>query len=178
MTDPAPSPTAILPGLSLLPGLRASLPPPEFRARLRSLLLDHPDLPLHQVAAALGVTRQRVSQMAGPLSRHDCAHPPSPRPAPEREKAQRGLTDLVERVRAGESAAAAAASLGISLSAASALGFRVREVRPAHGTREREAGGEWDGGRGCGCWRCRRAARAGRAGRAEQAGRDAKEPVK
>ena len=66
------------------------------------------------------------------------------------------MAALVRRVKRGEPAEQAAAALGISLSQAMKLGFRVKHARPAHGTVERAAAG-------CTCRRCRRAAGAVRA---------------
>ena len=136
---------------------RHDLPGPEFRARLREAMLATPQITLSQVAAQLGVTRQAVNQLVGKLDRPSCASPN--RPAPKLEQARRRLEELVERVRAGESADHAAADLGISLAQAMRLGFRSKAVRPAHGTQARLA-------HGCDCWRCRRAA-----GRARPRGR-------
>jgi hypothetical protein len=128
---------------------RVDLPPEEFRLRLRSHLQDHPGLTLAQVGQAIGVTRQRVGLMAGRLDRPNCCQ--ADRPAPKREQAARHLMELRARVAAGESAGSAAKALGISLSAASSLGFRVKAVKPPHGHEARA----W---LGCGCWLCRRAA--------------------
>jgi ParB-like chromosome segregation protein Spo0J len=127
---------------------RVDLPPAEFRLRLRRHLLDYPGLTLAQVAKTLGVTRQRVGALTGPLGRPTCAEP-GPRPAPQRDLARAALPRLRAMVRAGEPAELAAASLGVSLGQAMRLGFKVRDVRPPHGK----------GRVGCGCWRCRRAGR-------------------
>jgi predicted XRE-type DNA-binding protein len=129
---------------------RAALPPEEFRQRLRQHLLDHPDLTLRDVAQELGVTRQRVGLMVGKLDRPTCAEV-GPRPAPKREAASKRMAELQTRVARGESAERAAASLGISLAAATKLGFSAKAVRPPHGTQARVEAG-------CPCWRCRRAA--------------------
>jgi hypothetical protein len=129
---------------------RAALPPEEFRQRLRQHLLDHPDLTLRDVARELGVTRQRAGALVGRLDRPTCAQP-GPRPAPKREQAARGLAELAERVRVGDSAEQAARELDLSLPAAMKLGFRTKAVRPPHGTQARVEAG-------CPCWRCRRAA--------------------
>jgi hypothetical protein len=61
------------------------------------------------------------------------------------------MVDLRARVAAGESAESAAQVLKISLPMAMQLGFRAKDVRPAHGTKAR-----WQ--MGCNCWRCRRVA--------------------
>lgn len=135
--------------------VRDALPPANFRSRLRKYLIDHPNLTLNQVASIIGVSRQRVSFLVGPLGRPNCARP-GPRQAPKLEQAQRQLKQLEARVRSGESASAAVAELGISLSQAARAGFRVKSVRPSHGMPERAAGG--DAWAPCGCWRCRRAA--------------------
>jgi len=151
-----PSPTIHL-SLSALPLARRSLTVADFRHRLRQAMLAQPSLTLAKVASSLGVTRQRVALMVGRLDRPNCATPN--RPAPKRDAAARGFVQLVEKVRAGESAEAAAADLGISLGMAMRLGFRAKKFHPPHGTRERAAGG----GSGssprppCRCWRCRRA---------------------
>ena len=128
---------------------RVDLPPEEFRQRLRSHLQDHPGLTLAQVGRAMGVTRQRVSLMVGPLARPNCCQ--ADHPAPKRDQAARHLAELRARVAAGESASSAAKALGISLLAALRLGFRVKAVRPPHGHEARA----W---LGCDCWLCRRAA--------------------
>jgi predicted XRE-type DNA-binding protein len=128
---------------------RVDLPPEEFRLRLRSHLQDHPGLTLAQVGRAMGVTRQRVSLMVGPLARPNCCQ--ADHPAPKRDRAARHLAELCARVAAGESAGSAAKALGISLLAASRLGFRVKAVRPPHGHEARAC-------LGCDCWLCRRAA--------------------
>jgi ParB-like chromosome segregation protein Spo0J len=139
------------PGPISLAQARVDLPPAEFRLRLRRYLLDHPGLTLAQVAWELGVTRQRAGRLAGRLGRPTCAQE-GPRPAPKRDFARERMAELCARVRAGESAEQAAAGLGVSLGQAMRLGFRVREVRPGHGTAARR-------GARCECWRCRRADR-------------------
>lgn len=124
--------------------IRDTLPPEEFRLRLRKHLLDHPGLTLAQVAKDLKLTRQRVGSLVGRLNR--------PRHfAVKREEAKARMVELRTRVASGESAEHAAEGLGVSLAAARKLGLRVKSIRPAHGTLER-------GALGCGCWRCRRAA--------------------
>ena len=140
----------ILPTLS---AVRVACSPDEFRADLRALLLAYPTLTLRQVALALGCSPQRVSRLVGPLSRpHSLPHPP-PSPAL--------LSAFRARVATGEPAAAAARSLGLSISTITKLGFRSREVRPvAHGAGQ--------GRPGCGCWRCRRAAGVARPRAARQ----------
>ena len=134
--------------LTTLPKARVAMAPAEFRTGLRQVLLDQPQLKLSQIASVLGVTRQRVSLLVGKLDRPSCAH--SNRLAPKREAARQYLTELAARVRTGEPAAEAAKELGISLGQAMRLGFRVKEVRPPHGTQVRLQAG-------CNCWRCRRA---------------------
>jgi len=145
--------------------LRATVSPAEFRVSLRRYMLAHPTLALRQVAQVLGVTRQYVSYMVGPLARPTCAQ--IHRPAVKREEARRQMSNLTARVAAGESAEAAAKDLGISLPMAMCLGFRAKAVRPPHGTPARAR-------MGCGCWRCRReiglaARRASKAGAGEMA---------
>ena len=127
--------------------MRASLPPTEFHNFLRQGLLANPSLTLRQVAAALGCSRQYVSHMVGKLDRPTCAQ--VHRPAVKKEEARRRMSDLTARVAAGESAESAAKALGISLPMAMRLGFRVKAVRPPHGTRARAK-------MGCNCWLCRR----------------------
>lgn len=117
---------------------------------LRKLFLLRPDLTLAKVAKALGITRQRVSLLVGPLGRPNCATHPD-HPAPKRDQAAKLLPILEARVRQGEAAEHVAAELGISLTMAMSLGFRTHSVRPSHGTQARAA-------QGCNCWRCRRAA--------------------
>jgi hypothetical protein len=143
-----PAPSHTLP-LAHLAAARRSLPPADFRRRLRATLLDRPDWTLAQVARALGVTRQRAGALAGRLDRPSCAQPSGPaRPAPKKALALARMAELSARVQAGESAESAAARLGVSLQMAAKLGFRAREVRlPSHGR----------GRRGCACWRCRSA---------------------
>ena len=131
---------------------REALPLAEFRSRLRALLLADSSITLAAVAQFLGVTRQRVAALVGPLGRPNCC-PSGPRPAPERDRAAACMTELRTRVAAGESAESAARALGLSLSMAMQLGFRAKSVRPAHGTKVR-----WQ--MGCNCWRCRRVAGA------------------
>ena len=126
-----------------LPKVRASLPPAEFRQRLRETMLADPHMKLAEIASALGVTRQAVGQMVGRLDRPR-------RTAPRKEQARARLNDLRKRVSQGEPAARAAAALAISLPQAYRLGFRAHAVRPTHGTQERLASG-------CNCWQCRRA---------------------
>lgn len=131
---------------------RDTLEPEEFRQRLRKHLQDHPNLTLQQVATILGLTRQRVSQFVGPLGRLNCAQPN--RPAPKRDRAKAKMAELELRVLGGESASAAAATLGVSLNQAAQLGFRSRQIRRSpHGTKARAASC-------CSCWRCRRASGA------------------
>ena len=137
-----------------LDAARVALPPQEFRSLLRQHLLAHPNVTLQQIAFALGVSRQRVHLLVGALHRPTCAHP-GPHPAPKTEQARTHMAELVEKVRAGEPAEQAAKDLGISLTQATKLGFRVKKFRPAHGTRLRAAGDE--GRPPCNCWRCRRA---------------------
>jgi hypothetical protein len=143
-----------------LPKARATLPPSEFRNQLRGYMLDHPGVTLRRVAETLDVTRQRASIMVGPLNRSNCCR--TDRLAPERERAAACLTELRARVAAGESAGPVARELGISLSMAMRLGFRVKEVRPPHGTWERAREKIGVDGEvvqlGCNCWRCRRVA--------------------
>jgi hypothetical protein len=140
-----PYPPGVYPSLAQA---RSTLPPPEFRSRLRQHLLDHPGVTLAQVGHQLGISRQRTAMLVGRLNRPNCAH--AARPAPRKAEAARRLPELTARVAGGESAEKVAADLGISLSQSMRLGLRVRQVRPPHGTQERLAGG-------CGCWRCRRA---------------------
>ena len=143
---PTPSPAASIHLHDLL-HLRQTLPPPDFRLALRRYLLDHPQVRLQRVASELGVSRQKVGWLAGRLNRETCCLA-GPRQALEREKAAALLPRLRERVAAGEPAAKVARELGLSMSTVAALGFRVRAIRPAHGT--------WDRARkGCNCWRCR-----------------------
>ena len=130
-----------------LPVIRDFLTFAEFRIVLRQYLLDHPQVTLCRVAAGLGITRQRVSALVGPLGRPTCCTNPD-RWAPEREKTQQRMAELNARVAVGESAEKAAGALGVSLPMARVLGFRVKAVRPPHG----------QGRQGCNCWRCRRAA--------------------
>ena len=153
MNSPTPSPIFHLADLE---PARLTLSPPEFRAHLRHYLLEHPHVTLRRVADSLGVSRQKVGWMAGRLHRPSCCLP-GPRSAPERAKAEARLAELRARVAAGESASAVAKELGFSLSAAAALGFRAKAVKPLHGTWERARGG--GGGESprppCNCWRCR-----------------------
>ena len=100
-------------------------------------MLDHPDLTLRAVAEQLNITRQRVALMVGLLNRPSCAHPD--KPAPKRDAARAALTELKNRVRAGEPAQAVVKDLGISLTQAMNLGFRVGSCRPAHGTQAEAA---------------------------------------
>jgi hypothetical protein len=143
-----------------LPEARATLSPAEFRNQLRGYMLDHPGVTLRRVAETLDVTRQRASIMVGSLNRSTCCR--ADRLAPERERAAAGMTFLAERVAAGESAGPVARELSISLSMAMRLGFRVKEVRPPHGTWERAREKIGVDGEvvqlGCNCWRCRRVA--------------------
>lgn len=129
-----------------IPEARARLSPVEFRATLRRTLIEHPHLTLKTVANTLGVTRQRVNLMVGALGRPSCARPN--KPAPRKEQARAKLAELKARVQAGETAEQAAAALGISLNQAMQLGFRVKEIRPPHGSNKRTE---------CRCWRCRHA---------------------
>ena len=131
-----------------IPEARATLPPADFRLALRRTMLDHPDLTLKAVAEQLNITRQRVALMVGLLNRPSCAHPD--KPAPKRDAARAALAELKDRVRAGEPAQAVVKDLGISLTQAMNLGFRVKLVRPSHGTQARLRSG-------CTCLRCRRA---------------------
>jgi hypothetical protein len=129
---------------------REALPLAEFCSQLRVILLADPGITLAAVAQSLGVTRQRVASLVGPLGRPNCC-PSGPRPAPKRDRAAEKMVDLRARVAAGESAESVARALGLSLSMAMQLGFRAKDVRPAHGTKVR-----WQ--MGCNCWRCRRVA--------------------
>ena len=138
-----PPPTLL--HLADLAPARLALPPADFRAHLRRYLLDHPQVRLQRVASELGVSRQKVGWLAGRLCRPNCC---LPRQALEREKAAALLPRLRERVAAGEPAAKVARELGLSMSTVAALGFRVRAIRPAHGTWARAR-------KGCNCWRCR-----------------------
>ena len=155
----SPTPSPIFHLADLEPA-RLTLSPPEFRAHLRHYLLEHPHATLRRVADVLGVSRQKVGWMAGRLRRPSCCLP-GPRSAPERAKAEACLTELRARVAAGESASAVAKELGFSLSAAAALGFRAKAVKPLHGTWERareKIGVEGEIVQlGCNCWRCRMA---------------------
>ena len=137
--------------LHTLPLSRDILPTQEFRAHLRQIMLEDPALTLRRVASILNVSRQCVSNMVGKLHRPTCATTTADRPAPKRDEAAVRLSDLQARVASGESAAAVAADLGISLTMAMRLGFRSREVRPTHGTQAKLKAG-------CNCWRCRQAA--------------------
>ena len=154
---PAPPPSPIFHLADLEPA-RLTLSPPEFRAHLRHYLLEHPHVTLRRVADSLGVSRQKVGWLAGRLHRPSCCLP-GPRSAPERAKAEACLTELRARVAAGESASAVAKELGFSLSAAAALGFRAKDVKPLHGTWERareKIGADGEVVQlGCNCWRCR-----------------------
>ena len=138
------------PALQSLIAERDALSPIGFRWRLREHLLTNPQITIQQVASSLGVTRQRVSWLVGPLGRPACCAP-GPRSAPRREQAAARLADLRQRVAEGESADSAAKGLGISLAEAWRLGFRAKEARPVHGTWERAKVG-------CNCWKCRRVA--------------------
>jgi len=131
--------------LDLIQEARAQLSPSEFRLNLRRALLAHPDLKLKHVATRLGVTRQRVSLLVGRLNRPTCTS--ADRAAPKRDQAAEKMAFLKQRVALGESAQHAAAQLQISLNQARTLGFKVRQVRSAHGK----------GRQDCNCWRCRRA---------------------
>ena len=113
-------------------------------------MLDNSQVTLRHVANALGVSRQCVAVMVGPLGRPTCAEP-GPRPAPKREATRRGLAEMRRRVAAGESANAVARALGISTNTAWHLGFRAKEHFHPHGSQETLTAG-------CNCWRCRRAA--------------------
>ena len=152
-----PTPSPIFHLADLEPA-RLTLSPPEFRAHLRHYLLEHPHVTLRRVADSLGVSRQKVGWMAGRLHRPSCCLP-GPRSAPERAKAEACLIELRARVAAGESASAVAKELGFSLSAAAALGFRAKAVKPLHGTWERAREKIGVDGEvvqlGCSCWRCR-----------------------
>jgi predicted transcriptional regulator len=125
---------------------RASLPPEEFRTRLRSHLKSNPNITLAQVAQQLGVTRQCVSQLVGKLNRPDVASPLFMRLSPKTEEARRKLTQLTTLVAQGLSAERAAAKLGISLNQAYCLGFKAKVCRVPHGDKRKE----------CSCFRCRR----------------------
>ena len=158
MNSPISSPALHLADLE---PARLTLSPPEFRAHLRHYLLEHPHITLRRVADQLGVSRQKVGWLAGRLYRPSCCLP-GPRPAPERAKAEACLAELRARVAVGESASAVAKELGFSLSAAAALGFRAKAVKPLHGTWERAREKIGVDGEvvqlGCNCWRCRRVA--------------------
>lgn len=127
---------------------RVDLPPEEFRTRLRSYLLDHPNITLQQVARQLNVSRQAVFQIVGRLNRPDCTSPLFMRLAPKMQQAKEKLPELTQLVAQGLSAERAAAQLGISLPQAYQSGFRTRSIRSAHGTPARA--------RHCHCGRCRR----------------------
>ena len=152
-----PTPSPIFHLADLEPA-RLALSPPEFRAHLRRYLLEHPHATLRRVADVLGVSRQKVGWMAGRLRRPSCCLP-GPRSAPERAKAEACLTELHARVAAGGSASKVAKELGFRLSAAAALGFRAKAVKPPHGTWERAREKIGVDGEvvqlGCNCWRCR-----------------------
>jgi hypothetical protein len=141
----SPTPSPIFHLADLEPA-RLTLSPPEFRAHLRHYLLEHPHVTLRRVADSLGVSRQKVGWMAGRLHRPSCCLP-GPRSAPERAKAEACLIELRARVAAGESASAVAKELGFSLSAAAALGFRAKAVKPLHdlGAGKGEDRGGWGG---------------------------------
>ena len=128
---------------------RSTTPPAQFQRQLRQIMLDRPDLTLRSVADSLGLTRQRVSAMVGPLGRPNCATNPN-RSSPVRDQTQKHLKELTKRVAKGQPAAQAAAALGISPNAAWKMGFRARTIRPSHGTAARAE-------LKCNCWRCRRA---------------------
>lgn len=127
---------------------RDTLEPEEFRTRLRKHMQDHPEITLQQIATVLGLTRQRISQFVGPLGRQNCAQPN--RPAPKRDRAKQKLLELELRVQAGQSASAAAKDMGLSINQVRSLGFRTKDLRPAHGK----------GRQDCNCWRCKRASGA------------------
>ena len=147
----SPMPPPFFPFTSLAQA-KSTLSSEDFRARLRRYLLEQPGITLAAVAQSIGVTRQRVAAIVGPLGRPACC-PSGPRSAPKRDRAAACMTELRSRVAAGESAESAARVLGLSLSMAMQLGFRAKSVRPAHGTKVR-----WQ--MGCNCWRCRRVAGA------------------
>ena len=128
---------------------RVDLPPEEFRTRLRSHLLNHPNITLQQVATQLGLKRQRVFQIVGKLNRPNASSPLFMHLAPKAEHARLKLDELKQYVARGESAERAAQKLGISLVQAYKLGFRSRAVHLAHGTATRA--------QYCCCWRCRKA---------------------
>ena len=125
-------------------------------------MLDRPDLTLRSVADSLGLTRQRVSAMVGPLGRPNCATNPN-RSSPVRDQTQKHLKELAKRVAKGQPAAQAARDLGISLNAAWKLGFRVKLIRPPHGTAARATSAitststSTSTSTRCNCRRCRRA---------------------
>src|ERR1700722_3636970 len=121
---------------------RAALSPAEFKVKLREAMVSQPTLTLHQVATALGVSRQAVSHIVGRLGK---AHP-----SPKKDRARSRLLELELRVSQGEAAEHAAQALGISLNAAIKLGFRAHGIKPMHGATARA--------KTCPCWRCRRAA--------------------
>src|ERR1019366_8514934 len=124
---PLPSAPPLALSFSTLPVARDLLSTQDFRLRLRKTLLDRPTLTLAMVAQALGVTRQYVGALVGPLGRPTCAR--HDKPGPKRDQARRKMIELVTKVRAGESAEAAARVLGISLPAAAKLGFRTKKFR-------------------------------------------------
>src|ERR1700677_3083403 len=106
---------------------RADLPPEEFRARLRSHLLNHPGLTLAQIARELKTSRQYISQCVGRLNRPDCTSPLFMRLAPKTQQAKQKLPELEALVAKGFSAERAAAQLQISLPVAIKLGFRSKQ---------------------------------------------------
>jgi DNA-binding CsgD family transcriptional regulator len=125
---------------------RSTLPPEEFRTRLRDHLKSNPGLTLAQVARQLNISRQAVHQITGKLNRPNAASPLFFRTAPKTEQAKLKLPELNSMVARGDSAEQAAAKLGISINRAYALGFRSRTIRKPHGSRS-----------GCNCARRRKA---------------------
>ena len=146
-STPAAEQAALSHLLAKIKSARQAMPPAEFRENLRTLLLDHPNLSLKDVASALNISKQRVHLLVGRLNRPTCATNLN-RPAPRTEQARRLLPELKKRVAMGETAEAVAEQLQISLNQARQIGFLVSHERPAHGTKERA--------KRCHCWKCRK----------------------
>ena len=137
--------------LTKLRRIRAAMPPVQFHQSLRKVMLDHPALTLQQVATALDLTRSRVGKMVGALDR-----PAGLKSAPKQGTAAERLAELSAKVQAGEPTTKACVELGIASRTAYHLGFRVKAIRPPHGSEAK-----WR--TGCQCWRCRKASGVTRA---------------
>ena len=113
---------------------RWKLSPDVTYEQIRSRLVSDPMLTCAALGRELGVTRQRIAQIVGPLHKlHPRLRPYGVRRPIQKMKAKSMLPEIKRRIRKGESCAAVCRDMGIGVGVVASF-IRVKALRPPQRT--------------------------------------------